>query len=129
MQHDIIASALSSLMNAENVSKESHVFGPASRLLISILHIMQEAHYIGGFETKEDARGKMVKINLIGSLNRCGVITPRFSVRAGEYERYEKQFLPAKDMGILIVSTSKGVMPHTESKAKNLGGKLIAYVY
>jgi len=40
-----------------------------------------------------------------------------------------KRFLPARDMGILVVSTSEGVMSHHEAAEKNLGGRLLAYVY
>jgi small subunit ribosomal protein S8 len=32
-------------------------------------------------------------------------------------------------VGILVVSTSKGVIAHHEAREKNLGGRLLAYVY
>ena len=41
----------------------------------------------------------------------------------------EKRYLPAKDFGILIMSTSKGIMTHYDAKKKNLGGKLLSYCY
>jgi small subunit ribosomal protein S8 len=46
-----------------------------------------------------------------------------------EYEKFEKRFLPAKGVGVLIVSTIKGIMTHEEAKGKTLGGRLIAYCY
>jgi len=46
-----------------------------------------------------------------------------------EYEKWEKRFLPAFDFGLLIVSTSQGVMTHKEAREKGIGGRLIAYVY
>jgi small subunit ribosomal protein S8 len=62
-------------------------------------------------------------------LNKCGVIKPRFKVRIGDYEKYEKRYLPAMDFGILIISTSKGIKTNTLAKKENLGGLLISYVY
>ena len=70
-----------------------------------------------------------MKINLIGSINKCGVVKPRFSVKKNDFEKYEKRYLPAQNFGILIVSTSQGIMTNYEAKEKNLGGKLLAYVY
>jgi small subunit ribosomal protein S8 len=37
--------------------------------------------------------------------------------------------LPSYNMGILIVSTSNGIMSHHEAQEKNIGGVLIGYVY
>ena len=39
------------------------------------------------------------------------------------------RYLGAEGFGIIIVSTSEGVMIHSEAKKKGLGGRLIAYVY
>ena len=45
------------------------------------------------------------------------------------FEKFEKRYLPSKELGFLIVSTSKGLMTNIEAKQKKLGGRLIAYVY
>ena len=66
---------------------------------------------------------------MAGSINKCGVIKPRFSVKKNEYEKFEKRYLPAHGFGIIIVSTPKGLMMHDEAIEKGLGGKLIAYCY
>ena len=44
-------------------------------------------------------------------------------------EKYEKRYLPAKQFGILIISTPKGLMTHVQAMDKKTGGKLIAYCY
>ena len=69
------------------------------------------------------------EINLIGNINKCGVVKPRFSLTKKNYENFEKRYLPAKDFGFLIVSTPKGIMIHKEALEKGMGGKLLAYVY
>jgi len=68
-------------------------------------------------------------LNLTGNINKCGAIKPRFPVTIMDYEKFERRYLPAKNFGILMVSTSKGIMTHEEAKKKGLGGVLIAYCY
>ena len=68
-------------------------------------------------------------MNLLRNINDCGVVKPRFSFKVKDLEKFEKRYLPAKGMGILIVSTSKGYLTHEEAKKQNIGGRLIAYCY
>ncbi|MFH0868883.1 MAG: 30S ribosomal protein S8 [archaeon] len=71
----------------------------------------------------------VLKIQLSGAINKIGAIKPRYPITLLDYERYELRYLPAKDFGRIIVSTSKGVMTHIDAKAKKLGGVLLAFVY
>jgi small subunit ribosomal protein S8 len=57
------------------------------------------------------------------------VIQPRFFVKKDEYEKWEKRYLPARGFGIMIVSTSKGVMSQKEAESLKIGGRLLGYVY
>jgi len=116
-------------LNAEKIGKSDCIVQPFSKALKDLLTLMNEKGYLGSFEVIDDGRGKLIKINLIGKVNKCGVVKPRFSVKKDEYEKFEKRYLPAKGFGLLIVSTSKGIMTHDEAKEKKVGGKLIAYVY
>ena len=90
---------------------------------------MNDHRYLGSFEENVDDKGGWLKINLIGNINKCGVIKPRFSAKNTAYEKWEKRYLPAKDFGILIVSTPQGIMTHHHAKEKKLGGRLVAYCY
>lgn len=128
MLHNPLADAMSLIKNAEKASKKTCEVNHVSRLLLDVLKIMKDAGYIAGFETRETIRGKITTVELSGSLNDCKVIVPRFYVKKGEYEKWEKRFLPASDLGVLAVSTSKGVKNHREIKGK-LGGSLVAYIY
>ncbi len=128
MRHDLVSDVLSSIYNSERFGKMRAVV-PASKLVKNMLAIMQRKGYIGDFEYIEDGRGGKFKVKLIGKINRCGSIRPRFAVGRQNYEKWEQRFLPAADFGILIVSTNQGLMTHLEAKEKGLGGRLIAYVY
>ena len=127
--NDPLASTLSSILNAEKVGKKICVVKPASNVIKTVLQILKDNSYIGDFEVVKDNKGDLIKINLIGRINKIGVIKPRFSVEKDELEKFEKRFLPAKDFGLLIISTSKGIMTHYAVKEKNLGGVLLSYCY
>ncbi|HME86800.1 MAG TPA: 30S ribosomal protein S8 [Candidatus Nanoarchaeia archaeon] len=127
--NDPVSSALSSINNSEKISKLVVTVFPSSMIIKEILTVMNKNGYIGSFEEVVDSKGNRLTINLLGKINKCGAIKPRFSVTLPEYEKFEKRFLPAKDFGIIVISTNKGIMTHTEAKEKKLGGKLLAYCY
>jgi len=91
--------------------------------------VLQLNGYIGEFEFIDDGRSGKFKIQLLGRVNKCGAVKPRFSVSADGFENWEKAFLPARDVGVLVVSTPLGVISHKEAKEKKVGGRLLAYVY
>jgi len=126
---DVLSNGLTSIVNNELRNKRECVISPASKLLGRILRVMQLNGYIGEFEFIDDGRTGKFRVQLLGRVNKCGAIKPHFSVRINEFEIWEKRFLPSRDIGMLVVSTSKGVMPHREAKEKGIGGKLVAYVY
>jgi small subunit ribosomal protein S8 len=129
MLNDPIANALSKILNAERLSKDSCTVKPVSNTIKKILKIMQEKRYIGGFEEVKDGKGNFIRINLIGSINKCGAIKPKYPTKRDQFERFENRYLPAKDFGIILVSTNQGIMTHVEAKEKKLGGILLAYCY
>ena len=128
MSKDLVSGLFTTLQNNEMVRNRECVYY-ASKLIAEILKTLQRHGYIGAFEYIEDGRGGKFRIQLLGRINRSAPIRPRFSVKKDEYERWERQFLPSRDVGILIVTTSQGVMSHREAKAKGIGGKLLGYVY
>ena len=127
--NDTLAMALSNILNAERVGKARCTVTPVSNITKAILSIMKEHLYIGEYNIIDDGKGGIIDITLIGGVNKCGAIKPRFAVKVSEYDKFEKRFLPSKDFGIIIVSTAKGIMTQTQAKEKNLGGKLLAFVY
>ena len=127
--NDPLASALSTILNGEKNGKAQVEIKPVSNVIKRMLDLMKESHYIGSYEEVKDGKGNFLRVTLIGKINKCGAIKPRFPVQTADYEMFEKRFLPAKDFGIILVSTSQGIMTHLQSKKKNIGGKLIAYCY
>jgi small subunit ribosomal protein S8 len=126
---DPIADAFVHIKNSDLASKRECFFKPASKLLGEILKVLQKQGYISTFEYIDDGRSGLFRIELTGKINNCRAIKPRYAVRKNEFEKYEKRYLPAKDVGILIVSTVNGVIVHRDAKKSGLGGRLLAFVY
>jgi small subunit ribosomal protein S8 len=129
MLNDTLATALSVILNRERIGKKECVIRPSSKIVKMVLSLMNENNYIGSFEESVTKKGNILKVNLLGNINKCGAIKPRFSVQKDGYEKFEKRYLPAKDFGIIIMSTPKGIMTHIEARKKGIGGKVLAYCY
>ena len=127
--NDPLASVLSHIQHYEQLGRKEVITKNNSKLIKKVLKIMHEQGYLGKTEEIKDSKGNLLKINLLGNINKCGVIKPRFRIKKDEFEKYEKRRLPAKDFGIIIISTSQGVMTHKEAKEKKIGGTLISYCY
>ena len=124
MSQDIISDALNNIMNANRAGKTHLELKRYSNLLLSILAIAKMKGYIADYEVKN----KILSVN-IGKLNFCKAIKPRFAVQVKDIDKYVKRYLPAKDLGTIIISTPQGLMSHTTCLEKNLGGCLMAYFY
>ena len=126
---DTLANGLTTIINNEMRNKRECIISPASKLLGRVLRIMQLNGFVGEFEFIDDGRSGKFKVQLLGRINKCGAIRPRFSVTVENFEEWEKKFLPSRDVGIMVVSTSNGVISHKEAEEKNTGGRLLAFVY
>lgn len=124
MLNDPLANAMSAMSNAV-MAGNLECTVPASKLIASVLKVMRDLGYIASFEPS----GGEFKVELSTKLNKCGVIKPRFNTKKTEFDRYEKRYLPARDFGAVIVSTSRGVMSHYDAREHGIGGVLLAYVY
>ncbi len=127
--NDPLAVALSNIWNAEKVGKLECTISPSSKIVISVLDLMKSNSYIADFKIEKTNRGNIVTVILSKKINKCCVIKPRYPVKLDNYEKYEKRYLPAKNVGIILVSTNKGILTHHEAKEKKLGGRLLAYCY
>ncbi len=129
---DTLANALVSIYNASIRNKREVVIMPSSKLIAAVLKVMQKEGYIGEFEYIDDGRWGKFKVQLLGRINKTGVIKPRISVSYRDLQKMPidlQKYLPSKDIGILILSTPQGVMSHKEAIDKKTGGVLLAYVY
>ena len=128
MRHDLLADVFATIKNTEAIGRKE-CETPASKVIKGVLTVMQKRGYIGEFEHIADGKGGRFTIHLKGKINNCNVIKPRFSVAMTDFIKWEKKFLPADDVGVLLVTTSRGIMDQKEAVKKRTGGKLLGFVY
>jgi len=129
MVNDPLADALNVIKTNEIAGKPACTISPASKLIREVLLIFQKQGYIGDFEFVDNGTSGLFRVHLIGKVNSCSAIKPRFSVKKTEWNKWEQRYIPSRDFGLLIVSTPMGLMTNREAREKNTGGRLIAYVY
>lgn len=124
MSQDILADALNQMMNALRANKSTVIIKKNSKLLLNVLAIAKLKGYVKSYKLD----GNQVIIEL-GKLNGCCSVKPRFMVSVSEIDKFVSRYLPARDIGIIIISTSQGVMTHHTAIDKNIGGSVLAYMF
>ncbi len=127
---DPISDLLTRIRNGQMVKKPKIVC-PASNLKEAILKVLQDEGYIRGFEVFENEKGKQLEISLkyfdgkpvIKEISR--VSKPGMRV----YSSVKAMPSYKNNMGITILSTSKGVMTNFAAQNANLGGEILCRVY
>jgi small subunit ribosomal protein S8 len=121
---DTLGNLITSIRNAE-MANHSELLVPASRQAEAVLAILQKNSYISGFHRIEGKPSDSISIKLAN--------------RPHEYKRISKpgrrMYVTADSIpvvkqghGMVIISTSQGVMSGNDAKEKGLGGELIASV-
>ena len=100
-----------------------------SKLIGNILETMKKHDYIESYEYIDNGKGGYFKVRLKGKINKCSSIKPRMPIKKNEWFEVEAKYLPAVGIGILIVSTPKGVITNEEAKKEGIGGRLLGYIY
>ena len=126
---DPLVNALNTILVHENRHRKECIICPASNLVGRVLRLIQSKGYIGEIEFIDDGRQGKFRVQLFGRINDCKAVRPRYSVSVKSLEKYEKRFLPSRDMGTMIISTPKGVLSQEDAKEQNVGGRILAYVY
>ncbi len=88
---DRLEEAMINLKNSEDASKKECVVKPASKLIGNILKILQKEDYIGDYEYVDDGKAGIYRIELIGRINNCRAIKPRYPVKKDEYTKWKKR--------------------------------------
>ena len=128
---DPIADMLTRIRNASR-ARHTEVLVPASRTKREIARILVDEGFIAGFSEEKDGTVAMLRLTLKYVDGKAPVVSglkriskPGLRVYAGKTE------IPRVlgGLGIVIVSTSKGIMTGQQARSAQLGGEILAFVW
>ncbi len=128
---DPIADMLTRIRNA-NTAHHERVDIPASRLKKEVAKVLKDEGFIKGFEIVQASPRELIRISLKYGQHRERVINglQRIS-RPGLRIYTPKGDIPKcmGGLGLVIMSTSKGIMSGRQAKRLNCGGEVMAFVW
>ncbi len=127
---DQIADLITRIRNAINVGK-NEIFVPTSKLKVGVVEVLTKNGYVSNFEIIDGKPRGMLKV----TINEPGT-----SAKINEIAKVSKPgrrvYSSADDLptvksgrGMLVVSTSKGLMTGREAKKNRLGGEILVKVW
>lgn len=131
MWSDPIADMLTRIRNAVRVRKRI-VEVPASKVKAGIAGVLRDEGYIRGFDTIEDTKQGILRIELkYGPQGEDLIHVIKRESRPGRRLYSSCDDLPRvrEGLGIAIISTSRGVLSDRQCRESNLGGELLCSVY
>lgn len=127
---DPIADMLTRIRNA-NQQKHETVSIPYSNLKNDLANILKDEGFVTDFVVNEEGNHKNIVITLKYKGNER-VITGLKRVSKPGLRQYAKvNEIPKvlNGLGIVVLSTSQGLMTDKEARAKNIGGEVLAYIW
>lgn len=127
---DPIADMLTRIRNAIAVRK-TEVTLPHSKVKEAVATLLKDSGFIDGVAVGKETIGKTmtITINAEGTNARITEITRVSKPGRREYAGADKIPTVKRGRGLVIVSTSKGIMSGAEAKKQGVGGELICKVY
>ena len=126
---NVLADALKTISNASRMGKGEVMVRPSSNIIIKFLKIMQESGYIQEFSKIDDHRSGKLIVKLNGKLNKCRAISPRYNLKVTNLETWVANLLPSRQFGVIVLTTSLGILGHKDASKKKTGGKILGFFY
>ena len=131
MQSDTIADFLTRLRNAQQAGHR-RVDIPASKVKRAMAKILVDKGYINKFIDIEDGKQGVLRLFLKYDAYGQPVIKQLKRISKPGLRKYSAtENIPSSfnGLGIVIMSTSKGVMTDKEARKLNVGGEVLCSVY
>ena len=132
MVTDTISDMLTRIRNATMV-KHQIVQIPVTKMSLAITSILKEEGFIEDFEPYQENKREYLLLSLkYTGKSRDSVISQIKRISKPGLRVYKKSNeLPKvlNDLGIAIVSTSKGVMTNVKAKTLGIGGEVLCYIW
>jgi small subunit ribosomal protein S8 len=128
---DPIADLLTRIRNALT-ARHDRVEIPASRLKVAIVRILKDEGFIKNFKVSRDNKQGQIRIFLKYSDRSNSVINGLQRISKPGRRVYQKatDLKPVlSGLGVLVISTSRGVMTDKEARRNNLGGEALCQIW
>ncbi|HYH74537.1 MAG TPA: 30S ribosomal protein S8 [Candidatus Saccharimonadales bacterium] len=127
---DPIADMLTRIRNAINVRK-SEVTMPHSNVKESVAKLLQQSGFVSEVSVSDATIGKTLKIVINGERENARITEIVRLSKPGRRYYAGADDIPVvkRGRGVVIISTSKGMMTGAEAKKAGIGGELICKVY
>ena len=132
MVTDTISDMLTRIRNA-NMVKHQIVQIPATKMSVAIAEILKEEGYVEDFEKYSEANKNYLLISLkyMGKSRQPVICKIERVSKPGLRVYSSSKELPKvlNNLGIAIISTSKGVMTNLRAKELGIGGEVLCYIW
>ena len=127
---DQIADLITRIRNAVMVSK-NEILVPTSKLKVGVVEVLKKNGYVAGYEVIDGTpRGTLkVVINEPGTIAKINEISKVSKPGRRVYSAADELPVVKSGRGMIIVSTSKGLMTGREAKKNRLGGEILVKVW
>ncbi len=127
---DPISDMLTRIRNAIAVSK-THVEMPYSSIKFQVAEILRDCNYLDAVKSEGEGINKKIVITINSEKTNARITEISRLSKPGRRQYVKADQVPTvkRGRGIVIVSTSKGLMTGAEAKKTNIGGELICEVY
>lgn len=132
MGNDTIANMITSIRNA-NLEKTKSVQIPATNITKNIGRILLQEGFIQNFREHQENKNSFLTLTLKyqGRKKKPYITTLRRISKPGlrMYSNHKEIPRVLGGMGIVILSTSQGIMTDREAREKQVGGEILCYVW
>ena len=128
---DPIGDMLTRIRNAI-LAKKKEVSIPSSRMKVEIAKVLKEEGYIQNFKVIDDNKQGILSITLSYTDDNQSVITGLRRVSKPGCRIYcKRESIPKvlQGLGIVIVSTSKGITTGKKCEEAGVGGEVLCYIW
>lgn len=132
MVTDTISDMLTRIRNAHMV-KHQIVQIPTTKMSVSITEILKEEGFIEDFENyiEDERKYLLISLKYIGQTRNPVISKIERISKPGlrVYSNSKKLPRVLDNLGIAIISTSKGVMTNLKAKELGIGGEVLCYIW
>jgi small subunit ribosomal protein S8 len=129
---DTISDMLTRIRNA-NMVKHQIVQIPATKMSLAIAEILKSEGFIEDFESYNENEKKylLVSLKYVGKSRKPVICKIERVSKPGSRVYSKSKQLPRilDNLGIAIISTSKGVITNLKAKELGVGGEILCYIW